>query len=231
MLRKFVFGLGLLALASCSSMSGNTGKDKMTWLIYKDIDKSMQAISFERKPSANNGQTDPLYNSHGTALKRNGTDNDYSTLGDLYYLVDNDGTKMSALFLLGNESLNPRNKEDMRKLAQSKQFDFYEFGKGRTAHAQYSAKDNICKSFRSRQGVNVEMATSYYVGDNYANFYTSFISGNISRRDVKVNNYTHSFSNRETQEGLKETAEKYGRNLARRNLIEKATLLINVVCQ
>ncbi|QEY25411.1 hypothetical protein [Neisseria zalophi] len=230
MLRKLGFGLGsLLTLAGCSTLSS----DNMDWLVYKDIDQSTQAIAFMKNFTiGNQTNSSSLYNSDAMAFKRNGTDNnDYHALGDIYYLVDENGTKISTLFLMGEYSLNPRNKDDMRKLAQSKQFDFYEFGKGRTAHVQYSAKDNICKNFRSKQGVNVEMATSYYVGDNYANFYTSFISGNISRKEVKVSNYTHSFSNRETQEGLQETAEKYGKNLARRNLIEKATLLINVVCQ
>ncbi|MCS4533904.1 hypothetical protein [Neisseria montereyensis] len=236
MLRKFVFGLGVLALASCGSiggnMAGNNNDDQLTWFTYIDIDKSPQTISFMREVSVSDDGAIIIHNTPGIVLRKTGAGNEREKLGNLHNLDNGNGETMLTIFLQDQkQSLNPNNKDHMQQLAQSKQFDFYEFGKGRATHAQFSAQDNICQSFKSRRGVNVKMATTYYAENNYANFYTSFTSGNIRPKQVKITNYEHSFSNQEAQQQFQETAEKNGRNLAQRSLRGQANILANVVCQ
>ena len=43
--------------------------------------------------------------------------------------------------------------QDMAQLSKATQFDFYEFGKGRIAHAVFSAKTGLCQDFKSKRGV------------------------------------------------------------------------------
>ncbi|TCP95092.1 hypothetical protein EDC44_11142 [Cricetibacter osteomyelitidis] len=211
------------ALTACSGL-GLNGEDQIE-RPYKDIDGSVKFISFTKMETAY-GSNDKK-SVQGRAIKSNG-----DILGYIYYIFDANGQAMNTLFLKNQASLNPHNIEDMQKLAKAKIFNFYEFGKGRLAHAQYIAKNSLCSDFKSQNGIQLNIATNYYL--DFTNYYTSFISAKISKNSQPTGlSYRPDFtvSDPKILAQIQAQEQSNGQKLAESNLFEKISVLTNIVCR
>ncbi|WP_109078978.1 hypothetical protein [Aggregatibacter kilianii] len=233
MKKKTLLLLGtVLSLTACSMSELGLSDDSPNWRPYKDIDQSTQYISFVSTTTAyaqshpNETRTDSV----GRAYRK-GAQGVEDLIGNLYYIYDAHVNSMAIYFGTENaNSLSPHQKEDVNKLAKAKKIDFYEFGKGRLAHAEFTAKKSMCTDFNGKNGVKVKMATNYY--QDYDNYYTILLSATISKQDIKDMNYKPlvTGSSAFVAESKKHEA-KQGQQLALANLKEKATIFTNIICR
>ncbi|MDY0572682.1 hypothetical protein NMV01_10670 [Pasteurella multocida] len=228
MKQKYLF-IASMALAGCGSMS----ESNKYWIQYKDIDQSVKEVSFWSREQFHSPS-----DVKGTVYQRdNLTHLATSTpLGEIYHIYDVNHIPMNVIFLdtKTQRSLNPQNAQDMAQLSKATQFDFYEFGKGRIAHAVFSAKAGLCQDFKSKRGVALKMATNYYTDDSYKGYYVSVIHAIIRHNGQHTDfAYTPAFSIADTKAlAMTQALEKQdGERVAQMNLKEKVTLLTNIVCQ
>lgn len=223
----------IIVLTGCADLL-NANKDPFNWTPYLDIDGSIQYVDFFQRVIAEK-DANKLEIVRGEAIQKMQFSNlsSYKSIGDLYASVDGDGYAMGTIFLDGKKSLNPYLNDDINVLSKSKQFDFYEFGKGRVGHAKFSAKNQICKDFRSKNGVDIVVATSYYDKNDRQSYYSSLIKANINNEEVRLKDYKPTFTstNKNTLEMMKEDEAKYGNKVVKDNLYEKASILINKICK
>lgn len=220
-----------LSLSACTLSELGLGDESPNWRPYKDIDQSTQYIAFTSSTTA-------YFESHpkkirqdviGRAYKKGKLDSK-DPIGYLFNIYDANGVSMATHFSTPTDkSLNPHQTEDTKKLAKAKKIDFYEFGKGRLAHAEFSAVKGMCEDFNGKNGVKIKMATNYY--QDYDNYYTSLLSANMSHKEIKDMNYQpiitgdKSFINKINQQ-----ESKSGKELAYANLKEKSTIFVNIIC-
>ena len=222
----------VLSLTACSTSELGLDNGSPDWRPYKDIDQSTQYISFISTETAyeQSHPNETRADSVGRAYRKSAKDHE-DLIGNLYYIYDAHANNMAIYFGTENtKSLNPHQKEDIKKLAKAKKIDFYEFGKGRLAHAEFTANKSMCADFNGKNGVKVKMASNYY--QDYNNYYTSLLSATISKHDIKDVNYKPLVTGSQSfiAESNKHEA-KHGQQLGLANLKEKATLFTNIICR
>lgn len=202
----------------------------LEFLPYLEIDGKVEKIRFMRTISSNNNDV------KGSAYKQSffGDLPTSKEIGNIYHIYDANGQPINVIFLMDNKnSINPKNNEQIKALAKAKMFDFYEFGKGRIAHAQFSAKKSICQDFKSKSGIKFTMATSYYLNPLKNDFYASLISADLKSNSEVVNfSYRpiYQIDNKTLLNQVEKEEKNNGEKIARLNLQEKYSLLTNLVC-
>lgn len=223
----------VIALTGCADLL-DTSKDSFNWTPYSDIDGSTQYVDFFQRVISEN-EANKLDVARGTAIQKTqfGNLGTYKTIGDLYASIDDDGYAMGTVFLVGNKSLNPYSNDDINALSKSKEFDFYEFGKGRVGHAKFSAKKQVCQDFKKKNGINVIVATNYYDKEDRQSYYSSLIKAEINNKEIRLKDYKPTFTsnNEDKLKIMKQSEAKYGSKVAKDNLYEKASILINKICK
>lgn len=221
-----------LSLSACSMSDLGLSDESPNWRPYKDIDKSTQYVTFTSSTTA-------YFESHpkeirqdevGRAYKKGKLDSK-ELIGYLFNIYDANGISMATYFgTPTDKSLNPHQKDHIGKLAKAKKINFYEFGKGRLSHAEFSATKGMCEDFNGKNGVKIKMATNYY--QDYDNYYTSLLSANISRKEIKDIDYQPLITGNKTfTEETKQHESKQGKDVAYANLKEKATIFVNIICR
>ncbi|WP_386687413.1 hypothetical protein [Lonepinella sp. MS14437] len=229
--RLFAITLISTALLGCA-----TGTEEPNWRPYKDIDGETKAVSFVEETSVYE-MDKPLEKRDLTAFQGHATrksGDKLTQLGYLSVLINGNGNGMATIFNINGDSLNPHRKEDVDKLAKAKSFDFYEFGNFRLSHAKFSAKNNICKDFNGKNGVNLLMTTNYYPENSFTDFYTALIEVNLqSKQAPQEIGYNASFTGNDAkvQEQMKQDEQKHGKGVAVENIREKASILFNIICK
>lgn len=228
MLKKIIAPSALATLLSACTFNSNP---PLEFLSYQEIDGKIEKIRFMQKISSDNSSV------KGSAYQQTffGDIPTSKEIGDIYHIYDANGQPMNVIFLMdGKTSINPKNNEQIKALAKATKFDFYEFGKGRIAHAQFSAKKSICQDFKHKSGLAFKMATSYYLMPNQPNdFYASLISAHLKSNSEVVNfKYEPRYQINETKllNTVKMEEKDQGEKAARLNLQEKYSLLTNIIC-
>lgn len=227
-MKKIIAISAISTLLSACSFNPNP---PLEFLPYQEIDGKVEKIRFMQTISSDNDDI------KGTAYQQVFF-SDLPTskeIGNIYHIYDSNGQPMNTIFLMDKKaSLNPKSDEQMKALANAKEFDFYEFGKGRIAHAQFSAKKSICQDFKSKNGIKFTMATSYYLNPKQQDdFYASLISANLKSNLEVVNfNYRpiYQIGDKALLNAVEKEEKSNGEDMARRNLKEKYSLLTNLVC-
>ncbi|PJG84233.1 hypothetical protein [Conservatibacter flavescens] len=217
------------ALLTSLMLSACATKNELAWLPYQEIDGSTQAISFMQVAEAWGQKTAK----QGTALQREKFDNidTYRKLGDIYYIYDVNEQPMRVILLNHTQSVDPHDPAGVNALGQSKVFDFYEFGKGRVGHAQFTANTALCSDFASKRGVDLRMVTNYYATENQ--YFTSLITGTLFQQQKPQNvGYKAAFflSDKALEEKIRAEEREHGKRLAIANLMEKVGILSSIVC-
>lgn len=222
----------MLSACSASELGLLSGNESPNWRPYKDIDESTQYMSFisETTVYAEQHSEEIRTDSVGRAYKK-GSANNEILVGYLFNIYDANQVAMASYFGTSTDkNLNPHDKQSMAKATKAKKLDFYEFGKGRLGHAEFTANKGLCADFNSKNGIKIKMATNYY--QNYENYYTSLVSAVISKQEIKDVNYKPLLSGSQAfiSENSQQEAQN-GRKLAMANLQEKATLFTNIICR
>lgn len=227
--------LTLLMACFCAVLTGCgvlSEGEPFTWRPYKDLDGSTHYMTFTEVYRVADEA-----NRHYVAYRAKNVGNlkTRETLGTMYPLRSGgieDG-KMQAIFLLGDSSLNPHSPDDMAILQKAKTFDFYEFGNMRLGQVRYQAKSGICADFKSKEGVDLHIATNYYPNNSFTDYVTTTIKVKLNDKEVldKIS-YSVDFSgdNAHLQKAMREQEKEHGRAVAVRNFSEKASVLANIVC-
>ena len=227
-MKKTYFLTALLVLFGLTGCAAK--KQELAWLPYQALDGSTQAIGFMQISDAWGQKTAK----QGTALQKVnfGDIETYQELGEIYYIYDVNQQPMRVMLLNGKQSVNPHDPDALNILSQSQRLDFYEFGKGRIGHAQFTANSRLCADFASKKGVNLRMVTNYYATENQ--YFSSLITAKIFR-DIKPQNagYKASFfiDDKALLAQIQKEEQQHGKRLAIENLMEKVSLLAGVVCQ
>lgn len=218
----------------CTALSACTSSEQqLEWRSYKDIDGKIRQIRFVQEITefdTANSKID-LNNFRGRAISL--FDNKEETIGYLALLRNAQGY-IATIFDLAGRSLNPKKTEDIKLLASSKQFDFYEFGQFRLTRARFSAKNTICQDFKSRKGVDLIMITNYYPQNSFTDFYSSLINVNLKAEAHPIEiGYTPSFTgqNKDLQKQIRHLESVQGKKILLANIQEKASLLFNLICK
>lgn len=228
-------GLISTALFGCT-----TGADfsELAWRPFKDIDGSIREVGFyswkvletkDGKHVERDSHVAYLAKPFGENLKAR------QKIGEMYPLGQTgENSVMATIFLLNGKSLNIYDKQSVKALAESKTFDFYEFGGMRLTHAEFTAKNAVCRDFKGRHGVDLIMTTNYYPRNSFTDFYTALINVNLRHDNApKEIGYTPSFTGSDTalQHELKSDEAKRGKSIALLNIREKASILFNIICR
>lgn len=161
-------------------------------------------------------------------------------LGEAYNLYTTADLPLPVIYRLNGKSLNPNNPDDVKKLSKAKKWDFYEFGRGRISHMQITAKNGICRDFRSNAGVSFKIATTYPIraDDNQGyptNEYLAYlIEGNYQNgTEFNINAYSAMLPQKASKafkEKFEASVKQKGDQLANANAAEKGRMLESVIC-
>lgn len=229
-----------LSLTACTGLLDD-GSGKSSWRPYKDINKSTRYASFIA--FSNSGEaTDE---SVGQFFRKDSALDSEEKIGNLFYLFDVNGQSMAIMFLLNQQSVNSRVTESKQQLANSKQFEFYEFGKGRLEHSIFNAPNAICSDYQTGQGVQLKMATNYYTYDkpdgkaqpttvvSQNSYQTTFITASIKNKtEPNILKYESSLSGSEKEflNFFRELGQKEEETRTKLNVKEKESVLLNIIC-
>lgn len=231
----FITGSILTALLGCTS--NQTDFSKPNWRPFLDIDGTKQEISFFTFKSleANNGETTEKIISRAYIAQPFGELKAKKELGEIYPLgKTSNGIFLGTIFKLKGNSLNIYDNENIKLLAQSKSFDFYEFGAMRLTHAKFTAQTAICEDFNRKSGVDLLMVSNYYPQNSFTDFYTALINVKLQRSKLpKKIGYKANFTgdNLALQTAMKNEEKENGQKLVAINIREKADLLFNIICK
>lgn len=130
-------------------------------------------------------------------------------------------------------SLNPSNMGDIKKLADSVEFEVYEMKEGLQAHTVFEAGGGICTGFDTN-GVNIIDSRTYYVDQANNQYYASISGATVYAQQPPANvQYAPLFNieNPALAKGLQEQEREYGRKLASKNIKKSSNVLSNIVCK
>lgn len=225
-------GLICTALLGCSS---GVEEFEFQWRPYKDIDGAIKQMRFVEQTTAMEYQQPiekrDLTNFQGYAVSRSAGMEQH--IG-YFALLRNAQGYMSTIFNVQKKSFNPQRPEDLESLSKVKIIDFYEFGQFRLGHARFTSKRGICQDFRGKNGVDLAMTTNYYPENSFTDFYTSSINVKLHAQSMpKEIGYTPSFTgnNERLQQELRNSELKNGKKIAQENVLEKASILFNLLCK
>ncbi|SEQ61097.1 hypothetical protein [Basfia succiniciproducens] len=223
-------------LTACGS-SSKSGND-LKYIAYQDLNGKTQQVAFLKTLSTENN-ADPKTSISGEALQKANFGNldTHQKIGDIYTIYDAQANPMNVIFVIPSrgKSFSPHKVDDMAQLAKEKSFDFYEFGKARIAHSQFSAKSAICRDYKAKSGVNVKIATTYYLDSGGENYLATLVGAQASRKNGEIRKFTYSPSfnidNKKLQEQIQQEVSSHGEKVAKSNVIEKLSVLENIVCR
>lgn len=231
----FKISVILTALSGCASQQADFANPN--WRPFKDIDGSIQEISFFTLKSfeTKDGKRVEREFSEAYLAQPFGDIKAKKTLGEIYPLGKTaNGVVLGTVFRLEDKSLNIYDDESIKLLAKSKAFDFYEFGGGRLTHAKFTAKSGICQDFNGKTGVSLLMVSNYYPQNSFTDFYTALIDVKLQRTKAPQEvGYKASFTgnNAELQAAMKAEEKENSQKLVAINVQEKASLLFNIICK
>ncbi|EIJ67809.1 hypothetical protein [Pasteurella bettyae] len=234
-MNKLLVILSLILLNACSS--GTKGNSDFQWLGYEDIDNQLHQVAFMKRAYASEQKgTSKLASGEALMKVKEGGFDSYITLGDIYNLYDANGQVMNVILAIPElkKSFNPHLPQDRVSLAKAKTIDFYEFGKSRVGHTQFKAKNGMCADLQTKAGVNLNLATTYYLSAKGNDYFATLIAANVSKKTKKLVglNYTPKFNiaDQKILSQVKSEEAKQGKAVAQRNVLEKITVLDNVIC-
>ncbi|WP_386691209.1 hypothetical protein O1Q79_01371 [Lonepinella sp. MS14434] len=230
--------LSVVALFSSLLVACANDAEQAKWRPFKDINgeiKEMSFITLTSQQIDKSQQSQSVERYFANLAMSFGEKKTFRRLGEMFPLGRaSENYSMATIFLLNDKSLNIYQDENVQALAKAKEFEFYEFGAMRLSHAKFTAKTEICKDFRAKNGVNLLMTTNYYPQNSFTDFYTALIEVNLqSKQAPQEMGYHADFTGNDTklQAEIKQVEQERGKDIAVANVKEKASLLFNIICK
>ncbi|PVX42986.1 hypothetical protein C8D76_101325 [Pasteurella langaaensis DSM 22999] len=121
-----------------------------------------------------------------------------------------------------------------QKLANTIEFELYQFGENYNSHSVYKSGGGICYGYRSDDGVDLTDSSTYYVDSNKQDYYVSIAGATLSSKDgIKNMQYAPVFniSDQSMDQVVRDEESKQGRKLVSKNMKEREELLSDVICK
>ncbi|MCK3654851.1 hypothetical protein A4G19_03440 [Pasteurellaceae bacterium Macca] len=204
-------------LAGCSSLGLES--DIPEGRPYQNIDGEINRVIFL--------ETNEYLGSKGE-LKHIAANQPLDQIGELHSLVTKNQANVQVILVADKKSYNPRNKKEMKELGLKKQFYFYDFGRGQVGQTRFTASNNICGDLHGKSGIKLDMAINYYA--DVEHFYTVSLSTNSRNPKDNYKQYFHS-SDEKIVNQFKGIDREMGKEIINKEIIEKMSVLENIVCK
>ena len=195
---------------------------------YVDLDSQIKSISFEKIAGASDSDMKK------PVLKaRRGS----KILGEIYQQEFSGNRLIPVMYLHNEKSMNPSNEQDLKKLANAKTFEYYEFGQGRLSHAVFTAKNGICQDFKTQQGVHFNMSSNYYDLEKNTssvdNYLTYQLNGMYAKDTFSIDEYSAGVISEDKAfvEKYTDSIKQNGDKLPNANAAEKGRMIEQVICR
>ena len=169
MKKLFLAAFAALAFSGCAGITGDMGGER-AWRTYMEDDASIQQIGFITETTVyemSGGKTVEKFGDYmGRAEVKSPGENDSASQNLGWVYSSGGGAKTLIVIDLGSgKNVDLSDKDEIKKLQNSKKFKFYEFGGGILESVVYSAqKSPVCKAFFSGEPISARSVTNYYVG-------------------------------------------------------------------
>ena len=227
-----------LAFSGCAGITGDMGGER-AWRTYMENDASIQEIGFITETTVyetGGGKTVEKFGDYmGRAEVKAPGESDSASrqLGAVY--ASGDGVKtLIVIDLDTGKNLILSNKDDIKKLQNSKKFKFYEFGGGILESVVYSAqKSPVCKAFFSGEPISARSVTNYYVGA-FDEFFATVIDAKIvGNKGFEIKNLDFKFhlpSSKLAEVKGQATSAKFRQDVIEQDLKKQGRILLNILC-
>ena len=125
-------------------------------------------------------------------------------------------------------------KDEIKKLQNSKKFKFYEFGGGILESVVYSAqKSPVCKAFFSGEPISARSVTNYYVGASDEFFATVIDAKIVGSKGFEIKNLDFKFnlpSGKLAEAKEQATSAKFRQDVIDQDLKKQGRILLNILC-
>lgn len=121
-----------------------------------------------------------------------------------------------------------------QKLANTIEFELYQFGENYNSHSVYKSGGGICYGYRSDSGVELTDSSTYYVDSAKQDYYVSIAGATLSSKNGAKNvQYAPVFniSDQSMEQVVRDKESKQGRKLVSKNMKERNALLSEVICK
>jgi len=121
-----------------------------------------------------------------------------------------------------------------QKLANTIEFELYQFGENYNSHSVYKSGGGICYGYRTDYGVELTDSSTYYVDKSKQDYYVSISGATLSSKDGAKNvQYAPVFniSDQNMEQIVRDSESKQGRKLVSKNMKERNALLSEVICR
>ncbi len=229
----------IITLIACAH-ANTPGKNSDSWNAFRDIstgvherhyvdlDSQIKSISFEKIAGASDSDMKK------PVLKaRQGS----KILGEIYQQEFSGNRLIPVMYLHNGKSMNPSNEQDLKKLANAKKFEYYEFGQGRLSHAVFTTKNGICQDFKTQQGVHFNMSSNYYdLEKNISsvdNYLTYQLNGMYAKGTFSIDEYSAGVISEDKAfvEKYTDSIKQNGDKLPNANAAEKGRMIEQVICR
>ncbi|WP_443092435.1 hypothetical protein [Basfia succiniciproducens] len=133
-----------------------------------------------------------------------------------------------------SQQLDPNNSKDVNELANSVEFEVYEISENHSSHTIFESNAGICRGYQSSNGVELTDSTTYYVDDASDDYYATITGATIYAHASPKNVQYAPIFNIHDPKILKEIhqdEEKYGKDLATKNVNARENILSKGICR
>ena len=134
----------------------------------------------------------------------------------------------------GQRGLDPKSEKDMKELANSVEFEVYEFNEASSSKTTFLSPAGICSGFKSDDGVDATNSSNYYIKPNDASeYYGSVLGATIYKKDeTKYSQYVpvYAIKNPNVAKYIENHEEPNVRRKAKERIKEGRETLNKEVC-
>ncbi|WP_032092416.1 MULTISPECIES: hypothetical protein [Pasteurellaceae] len=171
----------------------------------------------------------------GTVIKNGGQLSKTEQPNDFFSFAGNNKPQSKTyLSKAEKHQLDPDNVSDVKKLANSIEFEIYELSENQTAHTVFESGAGICRGFRSNTGVEVTDSRTYYINQGNNDYYASIAGATVYSEQLPNNiQYAPVFNIQDLSmaKRVQEEEHKYGKKIATQNIQKNSDILSSTICK
>ena len=227
-----------LAFSGCTAITGDMGGER-AWRTYMENDTSIQQIGFITETTVyemSGGKKEEKFGDYmGRAEVKSPGESDSASQNLGWVYSSGDGVKtLIVIDLDSGRNVDLSDKDEIKKLQNSKKFKFYEFGGGILESVVYSVqKSPVCKAFFSGEPINARSVTNYYVGASDEFFATVIDAKIVGNKGFEIKNLDFKFnlpSSKLTEAKEQATSAKFRQDIIEQDLKKQGHILLNILC-
>ena len=227
-----------LAFSGCAAITGEMGGER-AWRTYMENDASIQQIGFITETTVyemSGGKKEEKFGDYmGRAEVKSPGESDSASQNLGWVYASGDGVKtLIVIDLDSGKNVDLSDKDEIKKLQNSKKFKFYEFGGGILESVVYSAqKSPVCKAFFGGEPISARSVTNYYVGASDEFFATVIDAKIVGNKGFEIKNLDFKFhlpSSKLAEAKEQATSAKFKQDAIEQDVKKQGRILLNILC-